>query len=154
MKFKPLLRMFKLVPKLRKWAWAAGILMVLEGISAPATGELLRRMIDAVFQPGAANFGVLVAATILVIASLGLVVLIRTKVLAQISERGAGELRRLAVESLLEMPVSKLDTIHTGDQLSRLTNDAGLVRHYLYFQLFWLFSLPLEGFWGLPTSSI
>ena len=31
--------MFKLVPKLRKWAWAAGILMVLEGISAPTTGN-------------------------------------------------------------------------------------------------------------------
>jgi ABC-type multidrug transport system fused ATPase/permease subunit len=151
MKFKPLLRMFKLVPKLRKWAWAAGILMVLEGISAPATGELLRRVMDTVFssQADTSRYGNLVIATLVLVVALSLVALIRTRVLAQISERGAGELRRLAVDSLLEMPVSKLDTIHTGDQLSRLTNDAGVVRHYLYFQLFWLFSLPLGGILGL-----
>jgi ABC-type multidrug transport system fused ATPase/permease subunit len=123
--------------------------MILEGISAPVTGELLRRMMDSVFTPGASNYVGLIWATLLVVVALSVIAWFRTRVMAKISEQGAGELRRLAVESLLEMPISKLDTIHTGDQLSRLTNDAGVIRHYLYFELFWLFSLPLAGVLGI-----
>lgn len=149
MKLKPLLRIFNLAPKLKKWAWIAGFLMVLEGISAPVTGELLRRMMDSVFTPGTSNYVDLIWATLIVVVALSVIAWFRTRVLAKISEQGAGELRRLAVESLLEMPISKLDSIHTGDQLSRLTNDAGVIRHYLYFELFWLFSLPLAGVLGI-----
>jgi ABC-type multidrug transport system fused ATPase/permease subunit len=149
MKFKPLLRLFQLVPKLRKWVFLAGILMVLEAISAPAMGELIRRMINTIFSPGSGNYSGIILATVILVVAMSAIAWIRTRVLARISEQGAGEMRKLAVGSLLEMPVSRLDSIHTGDQLSRMTNDAGVIRHYLYFELFWLFSLPLAGILGL-----
>lgn len=149
MKFKPLLRLFKLAPKLKKWAWMAGVLVVLEAVSAPAMGELIRRMVDTIFSPGPANYSNLVIATVILVLAMSAIAWIRTRVIARISEQGAGEMRRLAVESLLEMPISRLDSIHTGDQLSRLTNDAGVIRHYLYFEVFWFLSLPLAGILGL-----
>ena len=145
MKFKPLFRLFKLVPELKKWAGLAGILVILEAVSAPAVGELIRRLADAIFHPGPVDYQFFIWATAILVTVMSLMAWFRTKILAQLSEKGAGELRRLATASLLEMPVAKLDATHTGDLLSRLTNDAGLLRHYLYFDLFWFVAAPLAG---------
>lgn len=149
MKFRPLFRLFKLAPKLRVWALFAGVLVLMEAVSAPVIGELIRRMTNIIFAPHSADYTILIWATgfLVVIASVG--AWFRTKALARISEEGAGQVRRLATESLLEMPIAKLDAMHTGDMLSRLTNDTGLVRHYLYFDLFWFISAPLAGILSL-----
>lgn len=149
MKFKPLFRLFKLAPKLRIWALLAGIIVLMEAISAPTIGELIRQMTNIIFDPHRANYTSLIWATGLLVAVMSIGAWIRTKALARISEEGSGQVRRLATESLLEMPIAKLDTMHTGDMLSRLTNDIGLVRHYLYFDLFWFISAPIAGILSL-----
>lgn len=149
MKFKPLLRLFRLAPSLKKWAWLAGILVLLEGISAPLLGNLIRRMVDTIFSNTQANYSGLFFSTAILVIGMATVSWTRTRVMARVSEEGAGELRRLATVSLLEMPISKLDSLHTGDLLSRLTNDAAVVRHYLYFELYWVFSAPIGGLLSL-----
>lgn len=149
MNLKPLGRLFKLAPKLKKWAVLAAFLVVLEGISGPAVGILIRHLVDSVFSPSTTNYTILIGATAVLVLGMAALAWVRTRAMARISEEGAGELRRLATVSLLELPVAKLDTVHTGDLLSRLTNDAALVRHYLYFELFWLFSGPLGALLGL-----
>ena len=149
MKFKPLLRLFKLAPKLKIWAWLAGIILIFEAVSAPVVGELIRRMTDALFTPGYTGFQGFIWATVALVATFTVLAWVRTRILARISEQGAGELRRLAGESLLEIPLARLEAMHTGDLLSRLTNDTGLIRYYLYFDLFWFIAAPLAGILSL-----
>lgn len=149
MKVGPLLRLFKLVPRLKKWAWLAGVLVLLEGISAPILGWLLRHMVDAIFSLNEASYPKIIVATTALVLGMSALAWMRTKTMARISEEGAGELRRLAAQSLLDMPMAKLDAVYTGDLLSRFTNDAAVIRHYLYFELYWLFGSPMGALLGL-----
>lgn len=144
MKFRPLFRLFRLCPELKKWAGFAAVLALAEAVSAPVVVHILRLMLDQIFQTNTGLYLPLGISVVLLILFRGAISWVRSQVLGRISEHGSAKLRDLAVESLLDMPVPRMDTIHTGDHLSRLTNDAGTIRRYLYFDLFWLISLPVE----------
>ncbi len=149
MNFKPLFRLLREAPKLKVVAAMALALVMLEAVSEPIQASVLRSLIDGVLTGNEQSFirkaGVIIGIIVLV----ALIAWARSWVLGRLSERGSADLRRRAVDSLLEMPTPRLDVIHSGDHLSRLTNDTGVIRHYLYFELFWLVSLPLAGLLGL-----
>lgn len=149
MNFKPLFRLLKETPGL--WLVAVGgfALALVEAVASPIQAHLVRNLTDGVLSGNTDSFMPLAIASMSVLAVIALVAWLRTWVLARLSERGAAHLREQAAKSILKMPVPRLDVIHTGDHLSRLTNDAGVVRHYLYFELFWLISLPVAGILGL-----
>jgi ABC-type multidrug transport system fused ATPase/permease subunit len=149
MKFRPLFRLIQQSPGLRLIAIFGGFLAVLEAVAAPVQAHILRYLIDGILQGDTDSFWHLAIAGVAVMFAMAVIAWIRSWVMGRFSEGGAADLRDKAVESILEMPVPKLDSIHTGDHLSRLTNDTGVVRHYLYFELFWLISLPLAGVLGL-----
>ena len=113
------------------------------------SAHIIRSLTDSIVEGNSEYFRVIALVSIVLIAVMALIAWIRTWVLGRLSEQGSAELRAKAVESMLQMPVPRLDSIHTGEQLSRLTNDAAVVRRYLYFELFWLISLPLAGVLGL-----
>ena len=149
MKFYPLWRLIKQTPGLRLIALVAGLLVILEAVAAPLQAHNLRLLIDSMLESNTDSFTKFALFGLTLMAFVAIVAYIRSWVMGRISERGSAALRDQAVESLLEMPVPRLDSIHTGDHLSRLTNDVSVVRHYLYFELFWIFSLPLAAILGL-----
>lgn len=149
MNFKPLFRLLREGPKLKVVTATALVLVLLEAVAAPIQAAVLRSLIDGVLTGNDQSFFGKAGVIIGIIIVIALIAWVRSWVLGRLSERGSADLRRRAVDSLLEMPTPRLDVIHSGDHLSRLTNDTGVIRHYLYFELFWLVSLPLAGLLGL-----
>lgn len=150
MNFKPLFRLLREAPRLKVIAATALALAVLEAVSAPIQAIFLRSLIDeGALMKNVESFFENAAVIIGIIVLSALIAWARSWVMGHLSEQGSADLRRRAVDSLLEMPVPRLDVIHSGDHLSRLTNDTGVIRYYLYFELFWLVSLPLAGLLGL-----
>jgi len=149
MKFWPLFRLLKEAPGLRVLTIAGILLALMEAIAAPIQAHIIRDLVDGVLVNQTSNFRLLTIVGLSLMAILGIVAWVRSWVMGHISERGAAFLRKKAVESMVKMPFARLDVIHSGDYLSRLTNDASVVRHYLYFELFWLVSLPTAAILGL-----
>lgn len=149
MKFKPLIRLIREAPGLKLTTAAWLLLAAVESAAIPFQAYVLRSLIDGVLTGNAQFYygqAALIAATI---AAVALIAWMRSWVMGHMSEKGAASLRSRAVDSILHMPMARLDAVHSGDHLSRLTNDAGVVRHYLYFELYWLVSAPLEGLLSL-----
>ncbi|MGI6365484.1 MAG: ABC transporter ATP-binding protein [Bacillota bacterium] len=149
MNFKPLFRFLRQTPGITGLAMAALSLAIMEAVFAPVQAHIIRQLIDGLLagdQQSLLNNSLTIG---LLIVAIALIAWARSWVLGWLSERGSAHLRDQAVQSLLEMEVPRLDAIHSGDHLSRLTNDAAVVRHYLYFELFWLISLPLAAVLGL-----
>ena len=149
MKFTPLFRLINQSQGLRFLAIIGGILAILEAVAAPVQAHIIRYLIDGVLEGDTESFWQLAIAGLIILFIIAMIAWVRSWVMGRFSEQGAADLRNKAVESMLKMPIPKLDSIHTGDHLSRLTNDTSVVRHYLYFELFWLISLPLAGVLGL-----
>jgi ABC-type multidrug transport system fused ATPase/permease subunit len=149
MNFKPLFRFLRQTPGITGLAVSALILAIMEAVFAPVQAHIIRQLTDGLLagdQQSLLNNSLTIG---LLIVAIALIAWARSWVLGWLSERGSAHLRDQAVQSLLEMEVPRLDAIHSGDHLSRLTNDAAVVRHYLYFELFWLISLPLAAVLGL-----
>jgi ABC-type multidrug transport system fused ATPase/permease subunit len=149
MNFKPLFRFLRQTPGITGLAMAALSLAIMEAVFAPVQAHIIRQLIDGLLagdQQSLLNNSLTIG---LLIVAIALIAWARSWVLGWLSERGSAHLRDQAVQSLLEMEVPRLDAIHSGDHLSRLTNDAAVVRQYLYFELFWLISLPLAAVLGL-----
>ncbi len=121
----------------------------IESIASPIQAHFVRSLIDEVLVGSEQSFIGHAGIIFGVMVVIALIAWARSWIMGHFSERGAADLRRRAVDSILEMPVPRLDVIHSGDHLSRLTNDTGVIRHYLYFELYWLISLPLEAVLGL-----
>lgn len=149
MNFKPLFRFLRQTPGITGLAITALILAIMEAVSAPVQAHIIRQLIDGLLAGDQQSLFNNSLAIGILIAAIALIAWARSWVLGWLSERGSAHLRDQAVQSLLEMEVPRLDEIHSGDHLSRLTNDAAVVRHYLYFELFWLVSLPLAAVLGL-----
>lgn len=149
MKFKPLFRLLRETPKLKILAAAGLTLAMLEAVAGPIQASLLRSLIDGVLTGSYQSFTVHAGIIFGIMAFVALIAWARSWTMGRFSERGAAGLRMRAVESIIGMPVPRLDAIHSGDHLSRLTNDTGVIRLYLYFELYWLISLPLEAIMGL-----
>ena len=131
MNFKPLFRFLRQTPGITGLAMAALSLAIMEAVFAPVQAHIIRQLIDGLLagdQQSLLNNSLTIG---LLIVAIALIAWARSWVLGWLSERGSAHLRDQAVQSLLEMEVPRLDAIHSGDHLSRLTNDAAVVRHYL-----------------------
>ncbi|QNO13859.1 ABC transporter ATP-binding protein [Alkalicella caledoniensis] len=60
-----------------------------------------------------------------------------------LSERAIADLRYKATEKFTKLPIPKLDTMHSGDNLSKLTNDIQLVKRFLDWDGYFLILRPL-----------
>lgn len=149
MKFAPLVRLIKQTPGLKLLAATAVFLIFLEAVSAPILAYIMQNLVDGFLLEGAESYWIMARAALILIAAVAGVAWVRTWVLGGFSERATANLRDRAADRLLHMPVPRLDSIHTGDHLSRLTNDIAVVKNYLYFEMFWLISLPLAAILSL-----
>lgn len=144
MKLKPLLRLIKQTPGLPLVAALAAIAGLTEALLAPVLAHFMRHLADSFLGQTQAELYLPLAGRVLVlIAIMSLIAWSRTRLMGFFAENGTAQLRRQAAGRLLDMPVPRLDAIHTGDHISRLTNDTSVVRSYLNFYLYWLLTLPL-----------
>lgn len=86
--------------------------------------------------------------TLLVISivSLSIVVGFRTYSISFISEAVTYNLRNKGTNTLLRMSKANLDKTHSGDSISRLTNDLQLVRQFLDNDFYFLIFRPVMAF--------
>ncbi|MTI96945.1 MAG: hypothetical protein FH749_15995 [Firmicutes bacterium] len=143
MSFKPLLRLFRETPELRIPAIITALVVIAEVAIAPALAHTLRQLVDGFLGQQTTVYWRLAPIAFGIFILHAFVAWARNKIMGWIAERGTASLRKRAADSLLNMPVPRLDSIHTGDHLSRLTNDVSVLTNYLNRQLFWLFALPL-----------
>ncbi len=143
MKFSPLWRLLSYATGLNFVILLAGTAVLGEALLNPVLAHLMRQLVDTFLGHQAALYTPLAIRVVLVMVLMSLVAWTRTKMMGRIAENCAAELRRRAAEKLLTIPVPKLDAIHTGDHLSRLTNDISVISTYLNTYAFWLFTLPV-----------
>lgn len=143
MNFKSLFRLLNSTRNLKLVAMLAGLVALAIPFLHPVRAHYMRHLVDTFLGDQVELYGPLAAKVILLLVLMSLLTWFRTKLMGRIAEYGSADLRRQAAYSLLDMPVPRLDAIHTGDHLSRLTNDISVVTSYLTHYLFLLFMLPL-----------
>ena len=102
-------------------AVAAGLVLLL--------GQGLRRLIDDGFASGnAALLDGAALAMFAVVAALGVATAARFYLMSWLGERVAADLRRAVFDRVLGLPPSYFETMRTGDVLTRMTADTGLLQ--------------------------
>ena len=102
-------------------AVAAGLVLLL--------GQGLRRLIDDGFASGnAATLDGAALAMFMVVAALGVSTAARFYLMSWLGERVAADLRRAVFDRVLGLPPSYFETMRTGDVLTRMTADTGLLQ--------------------------
>ena len=102
-------------------AVAAGLVLLL--------GQGLRRLIDDGFASGnAATLDGAALAMFVVVAALGISTAARFYLMSWLGERVAADLRRAVFDRVLSLPPSYFETMRTGDVLTRMTADTGLLQ--------------------------
>ena len=115
-------------PYLPQVVAAAVALLVASGLLL-GLGQGLRLLIDDGF--GSADAGGLDRAALVmfaVVAGLGVATSVRFYLVSWLGERVAGDLRRAVFDHVVGLSVSFFETARTGDILSRLTADIGLLQ--------------------------
>jgi ATP-binding cassette subfamily B protein len=115
-------------PYLPQVVGAAVALLVASGLLL-GLGQGLRLLIDDGF--GSADAGGLDRAALVmfaVVAGLGVATSVRFYLVSWLGERVAGDLRRAVFDHVVGLSVSFFETARTGDILSRLTADIGLLQ--------------------------
>ncbi len=102
-------------------AVAAGLILLL--------GQGLRRLVDDGFASGnAATLDSAALAMFAVVAALGISTTARYYLMSWLGERVAADLRRAVFDRVLGLPPSYFETMRTGDVLTRMTADTGLLQ--------------------------
>ncbi len=102
-------------------ALAAGLVLLL--------GQGLRRLIDDGFANGnAAHLDTAALAMFGVVAALAVSTAARFYLMSWLGERVAADLRRAVFDRVLALPPAFFETLRTGDVLTRLTADTGLLQ--------------------------
>ena len=78
-----------------------------------------------------------------VIVFFSLTICLKDLTVGFLSERAIAGLRYKATQKIAKMPIGKLDTMHSGDNLSKLTNDIHLVKGFLDRDGYFLILRPL-----------
>ncbi len=143
MKLSPLWRLLSYSPHLKPIALLAGVAVLGEALLNPVLAHYMRQLVDTFLGHQAALYAPLAIRVVVLMVAMSLVAWARTKTMGHMAEHSAAQLRKRAAEKLLAIPVPKLDAIHTGDHLSRLTNDISVITTYLNTYAFWLLTLPI-----------
>lgn len=123
--------------------------ILLEAISDLMVAAVLKTGVDSITSGSFAQLleaGILFAVITLAAAA---VIFIRRLALGRFGEQIGAEMRQRVVEKLNRLPISYLEKQHSGDLISRLTNDAALVGEFLVNELMPLIYNPLVGLLAL-----
>lgn len=135
-------RLLKIGSGLRKYVALGLIITFFEVALGPIVAHLIRLLTDSVFYNKMQDFSGLAIAGLAILIVAPILVGLKACLMGRIAERCARDLRELAVEKILDAPISDINSFHSGELLSRLTNDVGLLKGFLQTELFWMISLP------------
>ncbi|WP_350344787.1 ABC transporter ATP-binding protein [Proteinivorax tanatarense] len=100
---------------------------------------LVDSAIDGNYQLFYTNLIALILFTVLIAVCISF----RTFTIGKISEKITYYLRKQGTEKLVDLPQSKLDKMHSGDAMSRLSNDLQLVKQFVENDGYFLLLRPL-----------
>ncbi len=135
-------RMFLEQKSLLKLARWIPVVAILEIILTVSTAHFFRGGIDIALA-GGETYIRFAYALMAVIISLSLTIYLRELIVGLLSERAIAALRSKATQQLAYLPIPTLERMHSGDNLSKLTNDIQLVKRFLDSEGYQLVVTPL-----------
>lgn len=124
------------------------IIMVIEAAFSIGLAHLFKEGIDRSFF-GAEGYVFFAYGLILVIFLNSTLGYVRNRVRGTLSEKATADLRYNATKQFAFLPIRTLETMHSGDSLSKLTNDLQAVKRFLDLDGYLLLARPLTAFASL-----
>lgn len=118
------------------------VIMVMEAALTIGLAHLFREGIDSSLF-GAEGYGFFAFGLAMVIILTSVVGYVRNRVRGSLSEKATADLRYKATKQLAFLPIGTLETMHSGDSLSILTNDLQAVKRFVDMDGYLLISRPL-----------
>ena len=118
------------------------IIMILEAALTIGLARLFRAGIDKVLL-GGEDYAAFAYGAVGVIMLSSLLGYLRNRIRGSFSERAAASLRCTATRQFAFLPIADLERMHSGDSISKLTNDLQAVKRFLDLEGYLLASRPL-----------
>lgn len=132
-----------------KWLILAVLGAIISSVLTLITFDHLRQVVDIVVERDTVGFSNIAATLgILVLAAVAVEYLLRYSS-GRFSEEGTSAIRNHLITKIQGLPMEYLDSQHSGDIISRLTNDVNLVRVFLATHFTRLFTIPLMAIFAL-----
>ena len=119
------------------------IFIVVEIFFTVYTAHLFKTGIDTGLAGGGDGYSQIAMGLIAVIILFSLTIYFKDYMLGYLSEKAIADLRFKATEKFTKLPMGTLDLMHSGDNLSKLTNDIQLVKRFLDWDGYFLALRPL-----------
>ncbi len=130
----------------RLWLLVVGVLLtMLISASFVYLGHLLRALMDAALGLDWLTFWKVSYLFLGLQLARFLLIYTRTKTVGAYAEDGVTRVRQTVVERIARLPMAELSQIHSGDFVSRLTNDLNRIRVFIRQTLIGLIDQPLTG---------
>jgi ABC-type multidrug transport system fused ATPase/permease subunit len=126
----------------RKLGAVLPIIMILEAALTIGLARLFRAGIDKVLL-GGEDYAAFAYGAVGVIMLSSLLGYLRNRIRGSFSERAAASLRCTATRQFAFLPIADLERMHSGDSISKLTNDLQAVKRFLDLEGYLLASRPL-----------
>lgn len=122
--------------------YSTSVAMILEIILTVLMADLFKKGIDMGLSgdPGYSRIAIGLVSIIIIFAT---TIFFKDLLLGLISERSIANLKLKASTKFTKLPIYTLDTMHSGDNLSKLTNDIELVKRFLDWDGYFLILRPL-----------
>ncbi len=146
-------RLVKIIPN-KGLLIVAIILIVWQSISKIIFSHFLREFIDTALARDIKGFMSVVYLMSGVMIVEIITVYVRRKASGKYSEKGVAILRTMTAKRLAQLPVAELEAKHSGDYISRMTNDINRVREFIVTTIFYLIYYPLTSIGALLYLSI
>ncbi|WP_350343143.1 ABC transporter ATP-binding protein [Proteinivorax tanatarense] len=131
------------LPNLKGYYFLAGMCLIGELIFTLAMAQSLKVLIDSSLMQAQDSFYLYLGILVLTAVFLALCISGQTLSVGKISEAITYTLRKEGTQKLLALPQYKLDKMHSGDSMSKLTNDLQMVSQFLNHDAYLLVSRPL-----------
>lgn len=118
------------------------IFIILEIVLGVGLSHIFKIAIDKALA-GEEGYLLFVIGFVGIIIFFSAMVFFKDLTLGYIGERSIADLRSKATGKFMKLPISKLDTMHSGDNLSKLTNDIQLVKRFIDWDGYFLILRPL-----------
>lgn len=128
--------------KLRRLAALLPFILLAETSLTIALAHLFREGIDKSMLGGVDFMPVAIGLLVVIVANLVLGYC-RSRVVGSLSENATADLRAKTTERFAYLPIGSLEKMHSGDSLSKLTNDLQAVKGFLDTDGYFLISRPL-----------
>ena len=141
-KDKPFKRLLKLFPK--KYLLITGVLISIFYATITVTfGYLLKVLIDAAVDGDRTPFFFVLQVSIGLLVINALLIYFRTRTIGGYTESGLAKLRSQYSEKITYLTFDSIQPYHSGELLSRGTNDMNRVRNFTYTVIPRLIEVPL-----------